>query len=352
MYADGRCDEANNKGACHYDGGDCCDATCQPTLLHSCPRNSFHCVDPDVYSCSHPMWSGDGWCDIENNTPACLWDGGDCCEDTCNNDHATFECGQNGYKCRDPDSEDHGSTDTTGDGGVEQLDCAYPEWYVEERGLQVLLLRAAFTTNYPASPLRYADGFCDSGPSIIGWHGNNVKSCNYDGGDCCASTCESAKHTCGQGGYDCVNPDAGQGKGASGCQYPEWKGNGRCDPWNNEASCQWDGGDCCPVRRRRRRRGCRFVVVVSSSSSLPSPAPPARAHTHSPPLPSTEHVQPKHRPDPVHVRHRRLRLPGSVGPRLGQLDRILHRRVRANGSRGGLFPHGQAVLLLQTFPQG
>ena len=27
--------------------------------------------------------------------------------------------------------------------------------------------------------------------------------------------------------------------------YQEWQGDGYCDDFNNEATCNWDGGDCC-----------------------------------------------------------------------------------------------------------
>ena len=31
-----------------------------------------------------------------------------------------------------------------------------------------------------------------------------------------------------------------------GCEYPEDKGDGNCDDGNNNAGCNYDGGDCCP----------------------------------------------------------------------------------------------------------
>ena len=37
-----------------------------------------------------------------------------------------------------------------------------------------------------------SDGYCDSS--------NNNESCNYDGGDCCASTCVPAAYDCDQSG--------------------------------------------------------------------------------------------------------------------------------------------------------
>ena len=29
------------------------------------------------------------------------------------------------------------------------------------------------------------------------------------------------------------------------CQYPQYKGDDYCDDGNNNAGCNWDGGDCC-----------------------------------------------------------------------------------------------------------
>ena len=30
-----------------------------------------------------------------------------------------------------------------------------------------------------------------------------------------------------------------------GCAVPEWKGDNYCDDENNNAGCDYDGGDCC-----------------------------------------------------------------------------------------------------------
>jgi hypothetical protein len=52
-------------------------------------------------------------------------------------------------------------------------------------------------------PSYYADGYCDSV--------NNVASCDYDGGDCCESTCGVGYIpviSCGVVGYNCQDPDA------------------------------------------------------------------------------------------------------------------------------------------------
>ncbi|CAM9148964.1 unnamed protein product [Ascophyllum nodosum] len=45
-----------------------------------------------------------------------------------------------------------------------------------------------------------ADGFCDDSDY-------NRAECGYDGGDCCESTCVDGPYfTCGEFGYDCIDP--------------------------------------------------------------------------------------------------------------------------------------------------
>ena len=44
----------------------------------------------------------DAWCDGEANVPECFWDGGDCCESTCDSsylDYYSYSCGSGGYDC-------------------------------------------------------------------------------------------------------------------------------------------------------------------------------------------------------------------------------------------------------------
>lgn len=37
----------------------------------------------------------------------------------------------------------------------------------------------------------------------------NIPECNYDGGDCCACTCEDiANNECGSRGFACIDPEA------------------------------------------------------------------------------------------------------------------------------------------------
>lgn len=58
-------------------------------------------VDAPVNPCFYDL-IGDGKCDLNNNNPACLFDGGDCCRATCEQNcksECEYECGSNGYYC-------------------------------------------------------------------------------------------------------------------------------------------------------------------------------------------------------------------------------------------------------------
>ena len=100
-----------------------------------------------------------------------------------------------------------------------------------------------------AGSLYKGDNICDDE--------NNNKGCKYDGGDCCGSNVNTLFCLV----CECLDP-AEQGGGGppspsppsppspsppppSGCGYPEYKGDNYCDDENNNAGCEWDGGDCC-----------------------------------------------------------------------------------------------------------
>ena len=53
---------------------------------------------PTPASCAVPSWQGDKYCDDENNTAGCNWDGGDCCKNSMTG--WNFYC--NDCKCLDP----------------------------------------------------------------------------------------------------------------------------------------------------------------------------------------------------------------------------------------------------------
>ena len=54
----------------------------------------------DECSTEHPEWLGDGYCDDAINTAECLYDYGDCCEESCVS--STYTCGINGFDCVNP----------------------------------------------------------------------------------------------------------------------------------------------------------------------------------------------------------------------------------------------------------
>eukprot|EP00956_Cyclotella_meneghiniana_P004225 scaffold5181_cov62-Cyclotella_meneghiniana.AAC.3 len=122
---DGACDPwaPYNTEACGYDLGDCCQDTCNEDSPYGCHTKEgaeygpfgFFCLDPrsasiviDAEKClvENREWIGDGGCDggSEYNTPECGYDGGDCCEGTCDDDFAFYTCGANQpYECLSED---------------------------------------------------------------------------------------------------------------------------------------------------------------------------------------------------------------------------------------------------------
>jgi len=53
-----------------------------------------------------------------------------------------------------------------------------------------------------SNPPWVGDGYCDHQGDY------NSLECGYDGGDCCAATCQSGPSTCGEHGYHCDDPNA------------------------------------------------------------------------------------------------------------------------------------------------
>ncbi|CAN0436247.1 unnamed protein product [Pylaiella littoralis] len=233
---DGNCDLYNNNAECGYDGGDCCSCTCKvPETVwdddYGC-RN-FACVDPEatcaeddditvdvVENCDDVLAVGNGFCDETNNNEPCNYDGGDCCECTCvpreaDDDWDYVGCG-GGFACIDPEAACVNDDDITVD----------------------------IVAN--CDSVQVGNGYCDQS--------NNNAECGYDGGDCCECTCEDRPNQkCGQyGGYTCIDPEAACVNDdditvdmAELCGHVGGIGDGFCNPDNNKAECNYDGGDCC-----------------------------------------------------------------------------------------------------------
>jgi len=91
---DGYCDDENNSAACQFDGGDCCNND-MPNWDWYC--SDCACIVGDATTCEVgvPHWVGDNYCDDENNNVMCGFDGGDCC----NNDMANWDWYCNDCQC-------------------------------------------------------------------------------------------------------------------------------------------------------------------------------------------------------------------------------------------------------------
>merc|ERR1711981_1104284 len=161
--------------------------------------------------CEKPQYQGDGNCDDKNNVAGCEYDGGDCCaKSVTKNGVKTGKVKTNfctECKCLDPNNQ----------GEAEPAGCA--------------------KDNYKG------DGNCDDD--------NNVAGCDYDGGDCCASTVMKNGEKTGKvktpfcTECKCLDPNNQSEAETTVCSKPGWKGDGNCDDDNNVAACDYDGGDCC-----------------------------------------------------------------------------------------------------------
>ncbi|KAL7552787.1 hypothetical protein ACHAWF_016039 [Thalassiosira exigua] len=125
FVGDGACDPdaPYNTAACGYDGGDCCKASCDWNTAFGCSTKEgdaiggygpfgFYCVDPSEEATIDPNLCnveekyrvGDGRCNPALNTPGCNYDGGDCCQESCDDFYGYFDCGSGllSYLCIDP----------------------------------------------------------------------------------------------------------------------------------------------------------------------------------------------------------------------------------------------------------
>eukprot|EP00903_Cladosiphon_okamuranus_P014617 g13555.t1 len=195
---DGYCNNDNNIAECAYDGGDCCSCTCDPAAAGddspgAC-QYGFACVDPNADcvnddditvemfdACDWVPSIGNGYCDLDMNIPECNYDGGDCCECTCQID----EYGDDYY------SDGRYS-------GCSHFACVDPEApCVDEDLITIDMVESC------DNALGIGDGYCHSG--------NNNELCLYDGGDCCSCTCEyeyDDDYPCSAdgSGFDCKDP--------------------------------------------------------------------------------------------------------------------------------------------------
>merc|ERR1712224_694361 len=196
---DGNCDDENNNAGCDFDGGDCCVKSLGGAVKKDYCKEC-KCLDPKSKPpapvCGQPKYKGDGNCDDENNNAGCAFDGGDCCEKSLGGPVKKDYC--KACKCLDPNPKAPAPV------------CGQPKYK--------------------------GDGNCDDE--------NNNAGCDFDGGDCCVKSlggpvikdyCKACK---------CLDPNPKKPKPPA-CGQAQYKGDGNCDDDNNNAGCDFDGGDCC-----------------------------------------------------------------------------------------------------------
>ena len=85
---------------------------------------------------------------------------------------------------------------------------------------------------------------------------SNIKSCDFDGGDCCGRAvvtrfCQDCQCYDQNGNVQTVTTTTDSSTTSEGCPEPWLTGNGNCDPENDNEACDYDGGDCqhqgCPM---------------------------------------------------------------------------------------------------------
>ena len=162
----------------------------------------------------------DGWCDGVNNNEGCNYDGGDCCPGDCVD--TTYSCEQYGgtcVDCLDPDSADNAEGGQCEDYEImcSDTDC----W------------------NYYLSSTYY-DYTC----SEIEDFGYDCSICD-EAGECPVECSDSGQETCWDGSCvedlaECPEADCTEAGGVE-----SWISDGYCDNSNNNSNCDWDGGDCC-----------------------------------------------------------------------------------------------------------
>jgi len=168
---DGFCDDGNNNAGCSWDDGDCCgssgknkqfsyctDCECLDCAYSGCD-GSDDCLSCYTGACGVPSYTGDGFCDDDNNNAACAWDEGDCCGSSGKN-------AQHNY-CTDCACLDCTYSDCSGGGA-----CGASSFV--------------------------GDGFCDDD--------NNNCGCGWDQGDCCGDTGKPKQlNYCSD--CECLDPD-------------------------------------------------------------------------------------------------------------------------------------------------
>merc|ERR1712048_255486 len=95
---------------------------------------------------------------------------------------------------------------------------------------------------------------------------NNNAGCNWDGGDCCGpskGTTFCTQCKC----LDCTYKGEGSNcpKNDGACNLPNFVGDKVCDDENNNCMCNWDKGDCCGDKKNYKFcKACKCLDPVKT----------------------------------------------------------------------------------------
>ena len=267
---DGICENSLNILACLYDGGDCCESTCpqetcegatdstcfDPSACENIPTCDLKCED---VTCATPPASycddgllvkfgsegrcSDGACSYTPTLEACA-EGTSCVQGACRADDDAcvgLSCDVTASAfCLDEATLSYPDTNATCTDGV----CG--EVMMSKRCPSGVCLEGACTANESCSAdvTTLGDGVCQSA--------NNSAACNYDNGDCCASTCEGACE--GLDAASCQDPHSDENDGCAtrSCETPE----STCND-SQDAILSYESGQCI-------QGSCVFVEVSSA----------------------------------------------------------------------------------------
>jgi len=87
---------------------------------------------------------------------------------------------------------------------------------------------------------------------------NNNCGCDWDGGDCCTHDFDTTFCSLDQSLCQCLDPWAVKVCTLGSCNEVT-VGDGECDGHNNNCNCNWDGGDCCAADYNCSKN-CNIVV--------------------------------------------------------------------------------------------
>merc|ERR1739848_276220 len=216
--------------------------------------------------CGDSYYRADGDCDDFNNNAGCDWDGGDCCASTSRRGYVSTKFCSN-CACLDRYGTNSGANATadyyynaTSDYNATADDYANQKYELVyhgrcQSGFEIKSISECSAAAKALGASDYSvesdgDDRSNSNPPFCYYNagkmkfnaGNNKGYCSSQKAVVClcvaAPTTTSPSNTSYSGNQ-------------SRCGSDHYEGDGDCDDENNNAGCDWDGGDCCASTSRR-----------------------------------------------------------------------------------------------------